>query len=99
MKKLTIFAIALVLATSAFTFAAPAPTASSQDMVSMVKKGSHKVKRGTKYVYHVTKNGTKVVYYRTKKGGKWVYSKGKAGTKTGYYKVKRGGKWVYERAL
>ena len=98
MKKLSIFVIALVLATSAFTFAGAAPTVSTQDMVSIVKKGAHKTKRGTKYVYHVTKNGTKVVYYRTKVGGKWVYRKGKAGSKYSYYKVKRGGKWVYERA-
>ena len=98
MKKLSIFVIALVLATSAFTFAGPAAASSTQDVVTMVKKGAHKTKRGTKTVFHMTKNCTKVVYHRTKVGGKWVYVKGKGGTKTGYYKVKRGGKWVYEKA-
>lgn len=87
MKKLSIFVIALVLATSAFTYAGPAAASSTQDVVTMVKKGAHKTKRGSRVLYH-----------RTKVGGKWVYKKGKVGGKTGYHKVKQGGKWVYHKA-
>lgn len=87
MKKLIIFAMVTVLAGSALAVAKPVPATATQDMVTMVKKGVHKTKRGTK-----------VVYYRTKVGGKWVYRKGKAGTKYGYHRVKRGGIWVYEKA-
>ena len=75
-----------VFAISAATVISASPTtaAPTQDVVSMVKKGAHKTKRGTQTVYH-----------RTKVGGKWVYRKGKKGGKWTYHKVKRGGKWTY----
>ncbi len=75
-----------VFAISAATIASasPAPANAPQDVVSVVKKVSHKTKRGTQ-----------TVYTRTKRGGKYVYRKGKSGTKWTYHKVKRGGKWVY----
>lgn len=65
--------------------AVPVVASTAQDdVVTMVKKGSHKTKRGTKVVYH-----------RTKVGGKWVYHKGHRGGRYVYHKVKRGGKWTY----
>lgn len=97
MKKLVTLVFIAVFAVPAVMVASAAPTPVTQDVVSMVKKGSHETKKGTKSVYHVTKNGTKVVYHRTKVGGKYVYRQGKKGTQWTYHKVKRGGKWTYVR--
>ena len=84
MKKLIALSLVAVFAFSAATVATANTTPATQDMVSVVKKVSHKTKRGTKVVYH-----------KTKVGGKYVYRKGKSGTKWTYHKVKRGGKWTY----
>lgn len=86
MKKLITLVFIAVLAVSTVMVATAAPTPVTQDVVSMVKKGAHQTKRGTKVVYH-----------RTKVGGKYVYRKGKKGTQWTYHKVKRGGKWTYVR--
>ena len=100
MKKVTtlLFAVAMGLSIVFIDSTVASAATTPQDMVSVVKKATHKTKKGTQTVYSKTKGGSKVVYHRTKVGGKWVYSKGKAGSKTVYYKVKRGGKWVYEKA-
>lgn len=84
MKRLTTLILVAVFVFSAAMFANANPAPAAQDMVSVVKKVSHK-----------TKVGTKAVYHRTKVGGKYVYRKGKKGTKWTYHKVKRGGKWTY----
>jgi photosystem II stability/assembly factor-like uncharacterized protein len=97
MKKYVTLVLIAVFAVSSAVVASATPTPVQQDVVSMVKKGTHKTKRGTKAVYHVTKNGTKVVYHRTKVGGKWVYHKGHRGGAYAFHKVKRGGKWTYHK--
>ena len=84
MKRLISFMFAAVLTVTSIAVFPAMGASTQQDVVTMVKKGSHKTKRGTKVVYH-----------RTKVGGKWVYRKGKKGGKYTYHKVKRGGKWTY----
>ncbi len=86
MKRIITSALVAIFAISTATVASAgsAPATTPQDVVSVVKKVSHKTKRGTQ-----------TVYTRTKRGGKYVYRKAKKGTKWTYRKVKRGGKWVY----
>ena len=84
MRKLITLALVAVFAFSTGIVASANPAPGAQDVVSVVKKVSHKTKRGTQNVYS-----------RTKVGGKYVYRKSKQGTKWTYRKVKRGGKWTY----
>lgn len=97
MKKVTtlLFAVAMGLSIVFIDSTVASAATTPQDMVSVVKKATHKTKKGTQTVYTKTKHGSKVVYHRTKVGGKWVYHKGHRGGAYVFHKVKRGGKWTY----